>query len=115
MFIIGIILLIPLLAPKAPFVRTAAMLFFVVYPFVAYFLMAARRFRSSARANRAAGAGLTLTLIISLIGIIVSLPLGILLALGRQSKLPIIKWFCVAFIELWRAVPLDHRAVHGRR
>jgi general L-amino acid transport system permease protein len=50
--------------------------------------------------------GLTLTLIIALIGIIVSMPLGILLALGRQSKLPIIKWFCVAFIELWRAVPL---------
>jgi general L-amino acid transport system permease protein len=50
--------------------------------------------------------GLLVTLIISLVGIICSIPLGILLALGRQSKLPIIKTLCVMFIELWRAVPL---------
>ncbi|WP_322988520.1 amino acid ABC transporter permease, partial [Hoeflea sp.] len=40
------------------------------------------------------------------VGIICSIPLGILLALGRQSKLPIIKTLSVMFIELWRAVPL---------
>jgi general L-amino acid transport system permease protein len=45
-------------------------------------------------------------LIISVVGICVSLPLGIILALGRQSKMPIIKSICVAFIELIRAVPL---------
>lgn len=105
MFIIGIILLIPLLAPRMPFVRTAAVLFFGVYPFVAYFLMYGGIFGLEVVPTRQWG-GLTLTLIISLIGIIVSMPLGILLALGRQSKLPVIKGFCVAFIELWRAVPL---------
>jgi general L-amino acid transport system permease protein len=50
--------------------------------------------------------GLLVTLIISVVGISLSLPLGILLALGRQSKLPIIKTLCIAFIELVRAVPL---------
>lgn len=105
MFVIGIVLLIPLLVPKAPFVRTAAILFFVVYPVVAYFLMAGGVFGLPVVSTGRWG-GLTLTLIISLIGIIVSMPLGILLALGRQSKLPVIKTFCVAFIELWRAVPL---------
>ncbi|SDG69362.1 amino acid ABC transporter permease [Pelagibacterium luteolum] len=105
MFIIGIILLIPLLVPKVPFTRVAAILFFGVYPFVAYFLMYGGVFGLDVVPTRNWG-GLTLTLIISLIGIIASLPLGILLALGRQSKLPIIKGFCVAFIELWRAVPL---------
>lgn len=108
MFAIGVVLLIPLLTPKAPFVRTAAVLFFLVYPFVAYWLMAGGAFLGVALRPVPTGqwGGLTLTLIISLIGIIVSMPLGILLALGRQSKLPIIKAFCVGFIELWRAVPL---------
>lgn len=105
MFLLGIILLIPLLVPKAPFTRTAAILFFLVYPFVAYFLMAGGVL-DLRRVPTGQWGGLTLTLIISLIGIIVSMPLGILLALGRQSKLPVIKGFCVAFIELWRAVPL---------
>ena len=50
--------------------------------------------------------GLLLTLVIAYVGIVASLPLGILLALGRQSKLPLIRAMCVAFIELWRGVPL---------
>ncbi len=50
--------------------------------------------------------GLMLTLIIALVGIAFSLPAGILLALGRRSNPPIIKGLCVAFIELWRGVPL---------
>ena len=50
--------------------------------------------------------GLMLTLTIGVTGIVFSLPLGILLALGRQSKLPIIKYFCIGFIEFIRGVPL---------
>jgi general L-amino acid transport system permease protein len=50
--------------------------------------------------------GLMLTLLISAIGISLSLPLGILLALGRRSELPLLRWITVAFIELWRGVPL---------
>ncbi|MDB4002083.1 amino acid ABC transporter permease [Oceanospirillaceae bacterium] len=50
--------------------------------------------------------GLMLTLTIGVTGIVCSLPLGILLALGRQSNLPIIKYFCIGFIEFIRGVPL---------
>jgi general L-amino acid transport system permease protein len=50
--------------------------------------------------------GLLVTLVISFTGIIFSLPLGILLALGRRSELPIIRTLCVIFIEFWRGVPL---------
>jgi len=50
--------------------------------------------------------GLMLTLVIALSGIGGSLPLGVLLALGRRSELPVIRWFCIGFIELWRGVPL---------
>ena len=50
--------------------------------------------------------GLMLTMVIGITGIVVSLPIGIVLALGRRSKLRIISIVCVGFIEFIRAVPL---------
>ncbi len=50
--------------------------------------------------------GLLLTMLLAVVGITVSFPLGILLALGRQSKLPIVKLFSVLYIEIIRGVPL---------
>ena len=50
--------------------------------------------------------GLMLTLVIAFVGIVLALPIGILLALGRRSEMPVIKAFCIIFIELWRGVPL---------
>jgi len=50
--------------------------------------------------------GLLLTLVIATVGIVLSFPIGVLFALGRQSKLPIIKTLSVFYIELIRGVPL---------
>jgi len=50
--------------------------------------------------------GMFLTLVISGIGIASALPLGIILALGRRSELPVIRVLCTSFIELFRSVPL---------
>lgn len=50
--------------------------------------------------------GLFLTLVVAGIGIASALPGGILLALGRRSKLPLIRILCISFIELFRSVPL---------
>ncbi|SEN66572.1 general L-amino acid transport system permease protein [Amphibacillus marinus] len=50
--------------------------------------------------------GLLLTVLLAGVAIILSFPLGVLLALGRTSKLPAIKYFCIGYIELIRAVPL---------
>ena len=50
--------------------------------------------------------GLMLTVLLAVIGIIFSFPIGVSLALGRQSKLPIVSWFSIGFIELVRGVPL---------
>ena len=50
--------------------------------------------------------GLLVTLVIAITGIAVSLPIGIGLALGRRSNMPIVKLFSVIFIEFWRGVPL---------
>ncbi|MGE5146271.1 MAG: amino acid ABC transporter permease [Candidatus Eiseniibacteriota bacterium] len=50
--------------------------------------------------------GLTLTLILSVVGIVVAFPLGILLALGRRSRMPVMRAFSVVYIEIIRGVPL---------
>lgn len=50
--------------------------------------------------------GLLVTLVVSVTGIVTSLPIGIALALGRRSSIPLIRIFSIAFIEFWRGVPL---------
>ena len=50
--------------------------------------------------------GLQLNLLLALAGIVLSLPIGILLALGRRSHLPVVRTLCVVFIEVFRGVPL---------
>ena len=50
--------------------------------------------------------GLFLTLVISIFAIIFCFPLGVLLAMGRRSNLPVVRYFSIGFIEFWRGVPL---------
>ncbi len=104
-FLLLAVLLIPLLWPRAPFKLANAIAFFVVFPIVSVFLLLGGSFGLEFIPTEMWG-GLMVTLIVSIVGICCSLPLGILLALGRRSKLPIIKTLCVCFIELIRAVPL---------
>lgn len=50
--------------------------------------------------------GLLLTLLVAVISIVLSFPLGVLLALGRQSPLPLLRWVSTGYIELIRGLPL---------
>ncbi|MCA1030727.1 amino acid ABC transporter permease [Bacillus timonensis] len=50
--------------------------------------------------------GFLLTLLISAVSITISFPIGVLLALGRRSQFPVIKWMCILYIELIRGIPL---------
>ena len=50
--------------------------------------------------------GITLNILLAVAGITLSLPIGIALALGRRSALPVVKLLCVVFIEVFRGVPL---------
>ena len=50
--------------------------------------------------------GLSLTLIVSAFALILCFPIGMFLALGRRSDLPVIKYSSIGFIEIWRGVPL---------
>ncbi|MBE9178307.1 amino acid ABC transporter permease [Oculatella sp. LEGE 06141] len=50
--------------------------------------------------------GLMLTLIAAIVSIVLCFPAGVVLALGRQSSLPVVRWFSVLYIELIRGIPL---------
>ena len=50
--------------------------------------------------------GLLVTLVVAIVAMVSSLPIGVLLALGRRSSLPVIKFASIVFIEFWRGVPL---------
>ncbi|HET7888754.1 MAG TPA: amino acid ABC transporter permease [Bradyrhizobium sp.] len=50
--------------------------------------------------------GFLITLVVSVTGIVTCMPIGIALALGRRSTIPLIRFFSVGFIEVWRGVPL---------
>ncbi len=75
------------------------------YPIIAFILLYGGAFGLDIIETHQWG-GLFLTLVIAIVGIAGAFPLGVALALGRQSNLPIIRAFCRLFIELWRGVPL---------
>lgn len=50
--------------------------------------------------------GLLLTLLMAATSIVLSFPIGVLLALGRTSNLPVVRWFSILYIEIVRGVPL---------
>jgi general L-amino acid transport system permease protein len=80
-------------------------LLFTVYPVFAFFMLVGDVFGLPLVETHFWG-GLFLTLVVAGTGMATALPIGILLALGRRSTLPVIKALCVTFIEFVRGVPL---------
>ena len=78
---------------------------FTVYPVFAFFMLIGDVFGLPLVETHFWG-GLYLTLVVAGTGMATALPIGILLALGRRSTLPVIKTLCVSFIEFVRGVPL---------
>lgn len=79
---------------------------FFSFPWTMFWLWGIQGSQMLPRVETSAWGGLALTLVLAVVGIVASLPIGIVLALGRQSSLPVISWFCTAFIELVRGTPL---------
>jgi general L-amino acid transport system permease protein len=100
-----VVMLIPMLIPKAPYKKLNALLLFIILPVVAFVLLIGGYLGLRVVETQLWG-GLMVTLILSFFGITVSLPFGILLALGRRSHLPVIKTLCITFIEVIRGIPL---------
>ena len=95
---------LPLVWPRFPAKGKIAALLLLAYPPVAILLFHGGA--GLAVVETARWGGLFLTLVIAGVGIVASFPIGVALALGRRSPLPVVKALCVAFIELVRGVPL---------
>jgi general L-amino acid transport system permease protein len=91
---------------NAPKRNWGAGLFFILFPIASYILLLGAPSIGLSTVTTERLGGMVVTFIVAIVGIVVSLPLGILLALGRRSNLPIVKGFCVIFIEFVRGVPL---------
>jgi general L-amino acid transport system permease protein len=104
-YALGVFLLAPLLIPRVPYKAANAIAFFAVFPVVGFFLLVGGVLGLEHVETRRWG-GMLVTLVISFTGISASLPIGILLALGRRSDLPVLRATSIVFIEFWRGVPL---------
>jgi len=102
---LGALTLAPLLVPRVPYKGSNAFLFFGAFPVVAAVLLRGGVL-GLPEVETGLWGGLLVTLVISYAGIVGSLPLCILLALGRRSELPVVRSASVVFIEFWRGVPL---------
>ena len=78
----------------------------VLMGFVAFFLVRGVETFSLPVVDTNLWGGLLITVILSVVGIVLAFPIGIILALGRRSKLPVLRGLSVAYIELIRGVPL---------
>ena len=94
-----------LLWTRAPKRNVAALLFFIVYPVMAFFLLRGSTWLGLPVVDTSLWGGILITLLMSVVGIVFSLPAGVLLALGRRSSMPMVKAVCITFIEFVRGVP----------
>lgn len=105
LFVLFFTLIAYLIIPNTPKKGIVGVFTIIGLPIIAYILLAGGYFGLAVVPTSNWG-GLLLTIVISFVGIVASLPLGIILALGRRSEMPIVKSVCIIFIELWRGVPL---------
>jgi general L-amino acid transport system permease protein len=90
----------------APRRDVGAVYFFIVLPILSYVLLSGVPLLGLASVETSLWGGMLVTIVVATIGIVVSLPIGILLALGRRSDIPVIKLLAATFIEFVRGVPL---------
>lgn len=76
-----------------------------IYPAIAVILLSGGMFGLK-HIETSLWGGLLVTLVLAVSGIVISLPFGTVLALGRRSKMPVIRAVSTIYIEFWRAVPL---------
>jgi general L-amino acid transport system permease protein len=102
-FILLALAVVPVLYEKLPY-RKYGLLYSAAFPFIAGWLLVGGFGLESVDTDQFGG--IMLTLILGVTGISFSLPIGVALALGRQSNMPVLRILCVLFIEFIRGVPL---------
>ncbi len=103
MLAIGVVWILSLKAPRRDL---AAYYCFIVLPICSFILLSGFEAIGLPHVDTVLWGGVLVTIVVSAVGIVVSLPIGILLALGRKSDMPTVKLFSVLFIEFVRGVPL---------
>jgi general L-amino acid transport system permease protein len=91
---------------RAPRRDLGALYFFVVLPIVSFILLRGSTLLGLPVVDTVRWGGLLVTIVVATVGIVFSLPIGILLALGRRSRMPAVRLFSTIFIEFVRGVPL---------
>ena len=105
-FVLLVVGIFWLLKRRAPYKKFGAIYFFVLLPIISMMLLLGFPPLGLSYVSTSLWGGVLVTVVVSAVGIIFSLPLGIILALGRRSKMPIVRLFSVIFIEFVRGVPL---------
>lgn len=103
-YVLGAVGLFMVLSDTVKNKKWPALFLFGFYPVICYFLFSGGL--GLATVESSDWGGLFLTLVLAGVSIFVALPLGIVLALGRRSEMPVVRMICVGFIELIRGVPL---------
>jgi general L-amino acid transport system permease protein len=103
MLAIGVIWLLWLNAPRRDL---GAFYFFVILPVSSFVLLTGWSAIGLQPVDTVLWGGVLVTIVVASVGIVFSLPLGILLALGRRSRMPAVRSLSVIFIEFVRGVPL---------
>jgi len=103
MLAIGVFWLLRLDAPRRDL---GGLYFFIILPVCSYILLHGWALIGLPVVDTVLWGGAMVTIVVASVGIVVSLPLGILLALGRRSQMPTVRLFSTIFIEFVRGVPL---------
>jgi general L-amino acid transport system permease protein len=103
MLAVGVVWILWLEAPRRDL---AAGYFFVVLPICSYILLHGFAAIDLLVVDTSLWGGVLVTIVVATVGIVFSLPLGVLLALGRRSPMPAVRTFSTMFIEFVRGVPL---------
>ena len=90
----------------APRRDLGAVFFFVILPIVSFALLHGFEPVGLATVDTALWGGMMVTIVVAAVGIVMSLPIGVMLALGRRSTLPVVRLLSTLFIEIVRGVPL---------
>ena len=99
------LILIPLVIEKTPHKKWLLIFLLTIYPIIFIILVYGGYFGIPI-SNTTQWGGFLLTFALAFVGIVLALPIGIILALGRRSEMPIIRALSVTYIEFWRGTPL---------
>ncbi|WP_235848304.1 amino acid ABC transporter permease [Litchfieldia alkalitelluris] len=101
---IALMLVTYFVGPKIPKMKIGVLTLWIL--FVPIFITLLNGFGVLPAVRPGLWGGFLLTLLIASVSIVCSFPIGVLLAIGRRSKLPVVKWFCIIYIEFIRGIPL---------